>query len=151
VIVVDGRASGAIDAAVLTGLAASGGDARPRLLVVDDADRVADADGTLAALVERAATTLTVVAAVRPSSVRADYGHWTRLVRRSRLGIVLTAGGEADGDVLGETLPRCTPVPPRAGLGYIVQDGATQLTQIALPSGERGGARAPLASRTTAG
>ncbi|MEJ7720095.1 MAG: FtsK/SpoIIIE domain-containing protein [Ilumatobacteraceae bacterium] len=151
VIVVDGRASGAIDAAVLSGLAASGGDARPRLLVVDDADRVADADGALAALVERAATTLTVVAAVRPSSVRADYGHWTRLVRRSRLGIVLTAGGEADGDVLGETLPRCTPVPPRPGLGYIVQDGVAQLTQIALPSGERGCAPAPPASRTTTG
>ena len=106
--------------------------ARPVLLLVDDAELVDDPSGRLAALVAGGRPDTLVVAAGRPDALRAHYGHWTAVVRRSRAGIVLTGGSELDGDLLGAALPRRTPVAPRPGLAWVVDGGRPTLVQLAV-------------------
>ena len=102
------------------------------LLLVDDAERVPDRGGRLEALVSAAPPGLTVVAAGRAEALRSCFGHWTSVVRRSRLGLVATASHDLDGDLLGVTLPRRCPVPPRPGLMYLVDQGGCRLVQVAF-------------------
>ena len=102
------------------------------LLVIDDAELVDHP-----ALVELIArpSGLTVLAAGRADALRQSYGHWTGVVRRSRLGLVaVTAPGNPadDGDLLGATLPRRAPVAPRPGLFWTVGHGAVGLTQVGI-------------------
>ena len=99
---------GAIIAAVAAG-------ARRVLVVVDDAERVVDAGGRLAALANERHANVTVVAAGRPDALRTMYGHWTAVVRRSRIGLVMSSGADTDGDLFGEPLPRRSPIAPRPG------------------------------------
>ncbi len=101
------------------------------LLVIDDADRVDDVDGVLAATVKRHGGGVTIAAAGRLDAVRSAYGHWTRDVVRSRCGVIMTAPGEVDGDLLGVALPRRTPIPARPGLGWIIDGSGHRLAQFA--------------------
>jgi S-DNA-T family DNA segregation ATPase FtsK/SpoIIIE len=78
----------------------------------------------------------TIVAAARPDAIRQVYGHWTGVVRRSRLGIIATGGSDTDGDLLGALLPRRTPIAPRAGLAWIVDQGRAVLAQVAVDTSE---------------
>jgi S-DNA-T family DNA segregation ATPase FtsK/SpoIIIE len=59
------------------------------------------------------------------------YGHWTAVVRRSRLGLLFAACSDTDGDVLGELLPRHRPLPPRPGLAWMIAGGRRSMVQIA--------------------
>lgn len=103
----------------------------PTLLVVDDAERVDDPRlGPL--LAERRPGLLAVVAG-RPDALRSLYGHWTTVVRRSRIGILLTACVDVDGDLLGELLPRRPPIPSRPGLAWLVDATGRRLAQISRP------------------
>src|SRR5205823_985968 len=61
---------------------------RPALVMIDDAEWVDD-DGTLAALLAAPSSRRHVVAAGRPDVLRSSYGHWTTMLRRSRLGVLL--------------------------------------------------------------
>jgi S-DNA-T family DNA segregation ATPase FtsK/SpoIIIE len=103
----------------------------PALLVVDDAELVDDPTGAITRLVASRRPGLLVVAAGRAESLRAAYGHWTGLLRRSRLGIVMSGSTDSDADLLGATLPRWSPIPPRPGLGHLVSDGTEVLVQCA--------------------
>jgi S-DNA-T family DNA segregation ATPase FtsK/SpoIIIE len=103
----------------------------PVLVVVDDADRVADPDGRLAAIAAGRSGEVTLVAAARIESVRAAYGHWLREVTRSQCGLLLTSSGEVDGDLLGATLPRRSPIPARPGLAWLVDRHGPRLAQVA--------------------
>jgi S-DNA-T family DNA segregation ATPase FtsK/SpoIIIE len=103
---------------------------RPCLVLVDDADGVDDDTGALARLVGQRRPGLLVVAAGRPAALRAQYGQWTNVVRRSRLGLLMAACVDTDGDVLGELLPRRPPLPPRPGLAWIVSAGPRVLVQV---------------------
>jgi S-DNA-T family DNA segregation ATPase FtsK/SpoIIIE len=107
-------------------------DSDPALLLVDDAEAVDDPGGRLAALAAGARPGTCIVAAGRPDALRQLYGHWTTVVRRSRIGVVHTGGSELDGDLLGAVLPRRTPVPARPGLAWLVSDGRVHLLQVAL-------------------
>jgi S-DNA-T family DNA segregation ATPase FtsK/SpoIIIE len=104
---------------------------QPVVLLVDDADRLDDADvvaGVRGAL-DRAGTV--VVAAVRADATRSLYGHWLNEVRRSRVGILLRPDLELDGDLLGVTLPRRTIAPLNLpGRGFAVADGTATLIQL---------------------
>ena len=100
----------------------------PTLVVVDDADRVDDP--VLAQLVAGHHPRITVVAAARLDAVRALYGHWTREVARSRCGLLLTAAGDVDGDLLGVTLPRRAAIAPRPGLAWCVDGRGHRLVQV---------------------
>ena len=108
-------------------------DARPGpiLVVVDDADRVDDPGGELAAIVAGRRRDVTVLAAARPEAVRAAYGHWVRDVARSRCGLVLTTTGDPDGELLGVTLPRRSIVAARPGLAWLIDAGGPRLVQVA--------------------
>ncbi|CAM9882983.1 unnamed protein product, partial [Phaeothamnion confervicola] len=110
--------------------------AAPRLLVVDDADLVDDLDGRLAGLIKRSPLGLTVAIAARSDALRQAYGHWTGLVRRSRIGVVTVGGGgtsnDLDGDLLGAALPHRLPIPHRPGLAWMVTTDGPALVQIAV-------------------
>jgi S-DNA-T family DNA segregation ATPase FtsK/SpoIIIE len=106
------------------------------LIAIDDAELVDDVDGVLAALAASRRHGLMIVATGKPDSLRHSYGHWTGVVRRSRLGIITTAANDLDGDLLGATLPRRTPIPPRPGLAWVVSDGVVVLAQVAIEQAE---------------
>ena len=107
----------------------------PALICIDDAELVADVAGsstTLAALAAARRPALLIVAAGAPDALRQTYGHWTAIVRRSRLGLVLAASSDLDGDLLGATLPRRRPIPTRPGLSWLVAGGGrARLIQVA--------------------
>jgi S-DNA-T family DNA segregation ATPase FtsK/SpoIIIE len=103
------------------------------LIVVDDAEMVDDPAGNLARLVASRREGVTVVAAGRPDALRSAYGHWTTAVRRSRLGLVMAACTDLDGDLLNVVLPRRLPIPARPGLAWLIADGDKQLIQVAVP------------------
>jgi S-DNA-T family DNA segregation ATPase FtsK/SpoIIIE len=100
------------------------------LVLIDDAELVDD-DGTLAALLAAGGHDRHVIAAGRPDVLRSMYGHWTHLVRRSRLGVLLQPDVDVDGDLLGAVLPRRQVVAPVPGRGYLVVDGRAELIQLA--------------------
>jgi S-DNA-T family DNA segregation ATPase FtsK/SpoIIIE len=124
------------DAAIVAAVCDTAGSERiacdVRVLVaIDDAERVDDATGALLGVVGARHANVMVVAAGRPDTLRTMYGHWTAVVRRSRIGVVMTNGGESDGELLGELLPKRTPVRPRAGLGWLFDNGGRRLVQVA--------------------
>ena len=114
----------------LDGGAAAGNRGR-LLLVIDDAHRVDDTDGAIATILKRSDGSITIAAAARLDAVRSAYGHWTREIARSRCGVIMTAAGEVDGDLLGVVLPRRTPIPARPGLGWIIDGRGHRLAQFA--------------------
>ena len=117
--------------AVLAELAGVG-PGRPAILLVDDADAVDDADGSLAGLLHSRRPGLVVVAAGRADALRAGHGHWTSVVRRGRKGILLGAVGDLDGDLLGALLPRGRPPRSRPGDAIVVADGEIVAIQVAV-------------------
>ncbi|MEO7371125.1 MAG: FtsK/SpoIIIE domain-containing protein, partial [Ilumatobacteraceae bacterium] len=106
----------------------------PVLIAIDDAELVDDVGGALATLAASRRAGLMIVASGKPDSLRQSYGHWTGVVRRSRLGLVTSASNDLDGDLLGASLPRRLPIPARAGLAWLIADGEVVLTQIAIGS-----------------
>jgi S-DNA-T family DNA segregation ATPase FtsK/SpoIIIE len=101
------------------------------LLLVDDADAVDDDGAALDGVLAAGPAGLVVVAAARPEALRTAYTHWTRTLRRSRLGILLRPAPELDGELLGVHLPRRPPVAMGPGRGYLVQGGDVELLQAA--------------------
>ena len=111
---------------------------RRALIVVDDAELVDDPTGALAALIVSRHAEVTVLAAGRPEALRSAYGHWTAAVRRSRLGVIMAACSDIDGDLLNVALPRRLPIEARPGLAWIVAEGDKQFAQIARVVGRHG-------------
>ncbi len=103
------------------------------LIAIDDGELVDDVGGALASLAASRRHGLMIVATGKPDSLRQSYGHWTGVVRRSRLGIVTTAASDLDGDLLGAVLPRM-PIAARPGLVWLISDGETVLAQVAVDS-----------------
>jgi hypothetical protein len=118
-----------LDPAVLE--ACGGPGASPVLVAVDDAERVDDVDGCFAAIVAGRRPDVTVIAAARLEAVRVAYGHWVREITRSRCGLIMTSVGEVDGELLGATLPRRSEIPPRPGLGWLIDARGRRLVQVA--------------------
>jgi len=108
----------------------------PVLIAVDDADRVGDPSGQLAAIVASRLPGVTVIAAGRLDAVRVAYGHWVREVTRSRCGLIMTSAGEIDGELLGATLPRRSMIGARPGLAWMIEGRGHRLVQVAarMPS-----------------
>jgi S-DNA-T family DNA segregation ATPase FtsK/SpoIIIE len=139
-----GRRSPLRDCADLDRYAAAGGAAtamlaqlrsvdEPVVLLIDDAEGFDDADGAIAGLLSAGRPDLHVVAAGRSDSLRTLYGHWTQVVRRSKTGVLLRPNIDLDGDLLGVTLPRRSPVRLGAGRGYLVHNGEWDIVQMAGP------------------
>ncbi|MEO5679040.1 MAG: hypothetical protein ABIS47_05150, partial [Acidimicrobiales bacterium] len=112
-----------------------GGPWRPPLVViVDDADRVDDPAGALAALAAGGHPMAHLVAAAPPEAVRASFGHWTTGLRRWGHGLVLRPRSDLDGDVLGiPLLPRGPVSLTGVGRGVLVTAGEAVPVQVATP------------------
>lgn len=106
----------------------------PVALLIDDAERVEDADQSIATLVASRRPGLCVIAAGRSSDVRALYSHWTKTVRKSRCGVILQPDADFDGELLSVSLPRHSPVALTAGRGYVCVGGDVALAQSLSPS-----------------
>jgi S-DNA-T family DNA segregation ATPase FtsK/SpoIIIE len=104
------------------------------LIAVDDAELVDDIGGLVGSLAASRRHGLMIVATGKPDSLRHSYGHWTGVVRRSRLGIITSAANDLDGDLLGAVLPRRLPIAARPGLVWLVSDGNVVLAQVATDS-----------------
>ncbi len=102
------------------------------LIAIDDAEMVDDVGSALADLAASRRHGLMIVATGKPDSLRHSYGHWTAVVRRSRLGLVTSTSSDLDGDLLGAMLPRRLPIPARPGLVWLVADGEAVLAQVAV-------------------
>ncbi|HEX8101646.1 MAG TPA: FtsK/SpoIIIE domain-containing protein [Solirubrobacteraceae bacterium] len=133
------------EAAALDRFAQAGGEASallaelrsrqgPAVLLVDDAETVEDLDGALEALVSLRLPGLHVIAAGRADGLRSIYVGWTKVVRRSRAGVLLRPDIDMDGELLSVTLPRRSPVALLPGRGYAAVNGVPELVQVALPS-----------------
>ncbi|MGO2140097.1 MAG: FtsK/SpoIIIE domain-containing protein [Leucobacter sp.] len=107
----------------------------PVLLLIDDAERVADGEQALAGLVSGPPTRVTVVAAGRAADLRSLYGHWTKALQKSRCGVALQPDTDYDGELFGVKLPRTAPVAMSPGRGYAVSGGGVALIHAASPGG----------------
>lgn len=107
-------------------------DARPQLLLVDDAEHVDDPLGSLARLLRARRPGDVVVAAARTDALRGAYGHWTGEVRAARHGLVLRPR-DGDLDLFGCVLPRGLPRVWPPGRGVLLVDGEPELVQVVLP------------------
>ncbi|MBW3575926.1 MAG: hypothetical protein KY450_14010, partial [Actinobacteria bacterium] len=107
-------------------------DPRPHLVLVDDADTVEDDRQALASLLAAHRPDVHLVAAGRADGLRQLYNHWTRDVRRHKVGLLLQPA-DGDGDVVGTVLPRRAPVALTVGRGYLVHGGDVGLVQVAQP------------------
>ena len=106
-------------------------DERRWVIIVDDGERI-DADGPLLDLAKNAPPTVTIIAAMRSSTARQSYGHWTRFVRGSGTGIILGPDNSVDGELLGVRLPRHDKLPDLPGRGYLVSGSDAHAVQLAL-------------------
>jgi len=107
----------------------------PVFLLVDDAERIDDADRSLENLIESGRAGLCVVSAGRTSDLRTLYTHWTKPVRKSRLGVLLQPSVDFDGELLGVSFPRRAPVELSPGRGYAAVAGQLELVQTISPTG----------------
>lgn len=152
VVVADERGSGHSRlhmSTVLAERAADTADARPTLLIVDDADAIDDESGELRALLDARHPHLLVAIAVHPGALRGRYGHWTQEVRRHRTGLALL-GADDDGDTWGVVLPRRLPLAPAPGRALVIRRGIVDESVgpriIGVDLARRGRQRPPVGS-----
>jgi S-DNA-T family DNA segregation ATPase FtsK/SpoIIIE len=106
----------------------------PLVIMVDDAERIDDADQALTNLINAGLPNVFVVAAGRSDDLRSLYSHWTKAVRKSRCGVLLQPNVDYDGELLGVTLPRRAPVAMTPGRGYACVAGGMALVQTSSPT-----------------
>jgi S-DNA-T family DNA segregation ATPase FtsK/SpoIIIE len=103
---------------------------RPTLLVVDDAEAIEDQANVLNGLLAAHEANLFIIVAGRAESLRGMFSHWTRALRRSKLGVLLRPNTDLDGELLGVALPRRLPVAMIVGRGFLVNSGEMELIQM---------------------
>ena len=103
----------------------------PVLALVDDAERIEDPQGLLAALLVNRAPGFRMVIAGRADVLRAAYGHWSGPARRTRLGFALRPNIETDGEIWQMPLPRRLKVRGGPGRGVLLDDGRFEVLQVA--------------------
>lgn len=99
------------------------------VLLIDDAEQIDDGDQAITGLLNANLPHLHVVAAGRSDELRNLYGHWTKIIRKSRCGVLLQPDVDFDGDLLGVRIPRRPPVAMSVGRGYACVAGKAVLLQ----------------------
>lgn len=107
-------------------------DERRWVVIVDDAERIEDESGPLNKIARTAPPHITLIVAMRSSSARGSFGHWSRFVRSSGVGILLQPDNSTDGDVLSVRLPRKERLEQVPGRCYVVQGGAASAGHMAF-------------------
>jgi S-DNA-T family DNA segregation ATPase FtsK/SpoIIIE len=140
-----GRRSPLLASSVFDRTAGQGGEATamlavlrahqgPVVMFIDDAEQFDDADGAITGLLSAARADLHVIAAGRSDILRSSYGHWAKkTLAVSKIGVIIRPNIDLDGELLGATLPRRSPVRMMTGRGYAVHNGDIELVQVALP------------------
>ncbi len=103
-------------------------------LLIDDAERFEDGDQSISGVVASGQPGLCIIASGRAADLRGMYTHWSKTVRKSRLGVLLQPDVNYDGELLGAALPRKSPVAMTAGRGYLSVGGQTALVQSMSPA-----------------
>lgn len=106
----------------------------PLVIMIDDAERFDDSDQAITGLINAGLPDLRIIAAGRSDELRGLYSHWTKTIRKSRCGVLLQPNIDYDGELLGVTLPRRSPVALTPGRGYACVAGGMALVQTASPS-----------------
>ena len=112
----------------------------PVVVLIDDADLIAEDHLVLARVVSARRPDRHVVAAGRSDRLRNGYGHWTRELRADRAGLLLVPDPDIDGELTGARLPRTAPVPLKPGRGWLSGGDPEGFLQVALvdrPAGAR--------------
>jgi len=107
-------------------------DDRRWVIFVDDADRVDVDRGPLVDLAASAPSHVTIIVAIRSSVGRTVYGHWTRSIRASGIGVLLMPDVSVDGELLAARLPRADRPRQVPGRGYLVGAGNVEVVQLAI-------------------
>lgn len=106
----------------------------PALILVDDADRLAEDHPVLTSVAADRRPDRHLVIAGRSDRLRGGYGHWTRELRADRTGLLLVPDPDVDGELLAARLPRVAPVCMRPGLGWLAGGaGPDGYIQVARP------------------
>lgn len=106
-------------------------DDRRWVVLVDDAGRIDAEDGPLVDLARTPPPNVTLMVSIRSSAGRGSYGHWTRMVRASGIGVLLMPESAVDGELLGARLPRVPLLQQVPGRGYLVASGRCDIVQLA--------------------
>ncbi|WP_187977395.1 FtsK/SpoIIIE domain-containing protein [Mycetocola sp. JXN-3] len=106
----------------------------PVVLLIDDAERFEDTDQSITNLLGSGRSQLCVIASGRSADLRSLYGHWTKVLRKSRCGVLLQPDVDYDGELLGVTLPRRSPVAATVGRGYVCVGGTAAFAQTMSPN-----------------
>lgn len=105
----------------------------PVLVLIDDAERIEDSDNAITNLLESDLPLVRVIASGKPGELRTMYSHWTKILRKSRTGMLLQPNTDYDGDLFSTNLPRRSPVALTQGRGYVILGGAPILAQMVSP------------------
>ncbi len=126
-------AGGSVDELDSVLCAALDGDSGEKrwVVLVDDADRIDLHQGALMELAQKPRANVTVIAAVRASSIRQNFGHWTRQLRSSGVGLLLEPDPSVDGELFSLRLPKSR-LAAVAGRGYLVSNGEFEVVQVAV-------------------
>jgi S-DNA-T family DNA segregation ATPase FtsK/SpoIIIE len=111
---------------------------RPLVVVVDDAEELAESLGAapLESLVRRGRDLdVRVVAACERTAAQRAYSGWLRELRKDEHGLLLMPDTDVDGEILGARLPRRTNAVYPPGRGYLVVRGSLTLVQVAVEDG----------------
>ncbi|GAA4114169.1 FtsK/SpoIIIE domain-containing protein [Enteractinococcus coprophilus] len=119
----------------------------PVFLLIDDAERVDDADQSIAGLLTSTNPRVCVVAAGRAGDLRSQYGHWTKKLSKARCGVLLQPDVDFDGDLLNVKIPRRAPVAMTTGRGYAGVGGSVSLIQSMSPTDHVESSQPPLESQ----
>ena len=109
---------------------------RRTLVVVDDLADLADSevDPALAELLRLSKEhPITVIGAVDNTAARRQYSGTIPEMRKDGIAVLLQPDTDADGDLVGVTLPRRTRGAWPEGRGYLAERGTAELVHVALP------------------
>ena len=122
------------DAALRLQALAGAAPERPLLVVIDDAEELAESLGAapLETVVRRGRDVpIRVLAAAERQATQRAFSGWLRELRKEEHGLLLSPDADVDGDIFGTRLPRrSNPVFP-PGRGYLVERGTVGLVQVA--------------------
>ncbi len=108
--------------------------ARRRLILIDDAPALNEMGIPLGPLVEAAdGDRLQVIVVMDDTKARSNFDSFSRSVRAPRLGLLLRPSPMEDKEIFGLPLPRVPSHLWPAGRGYLVDDQAVELIQVAGP------------------
>jgi S-DNA-T family DNA segregation ATPase FtsK/SpoIIIE len=105
------------------------------VVVIDDAEELAEGPGGIAleTLVRRGRDhDVRLIVAVERQAAQRAFAGWLRELRKEEHGLLLDPDPDVDGDLLGTRLPRRSSQVLPAGRGYLVRRGAIELVQVAI-------------------